>query len=110
MFYAGAVTWDGKNGRPAHRGPQCTCLEPADFAADTGKGPRGRSKAMPPNPEPDEGLLLPDTPLCGTVRAQAWHFVHPLVPVAVPVCFLAGHAGPWHLQGTVTASGPGLTD
>ena len=79
VFYADAVTWDGKNGRPARRGPAVHCLEPADFAADTGKGPRGRKKALPPNPEPDEELLLPDTPLYGTVRAQAWHGVHPLV-------------------------------
>jgi hypothetical protein len=79
VFYADAVTWDGKNGRPARRGPAVHCLEPADFAADTGKGPRGRTKALPPNPEPDEELLLPDTPLYGTVRAGAWHDVHPLV-------------------------------
>jgi hypothetical protein len=79
VFYADAVTGDGKNGRPARRGPAVHCLEPADFAADTGKGPRGRTKALPPNPEPDEELLLPDTPLYGTVRAGAWHHVHPLV-------------------------------
>src|SRR5712671_6882529 len=73
VFYADAVTWEGKNGRPARRGPAVHCLEPADFAADTGKGPRGRKKALSPNPEPGETLTLPDTPLYGTVRAEAWH-------------------------------------
>ena len=55
------------------------CLEPADFTADAGSGPRGRKKPLPPNPEPDEALVLPDTPLYGTVRAEAWHRVHPLI-------------------------------
>ena len=31
------------------------------------------------NPEPDESLVLPDTPLYGTVRVGAWHQVHPLI-------------------------------
>jgi hypothetical protein len=79
VFYADAVTWGGKNGRPARRGPAVHCLEPADFAADTGQGPKGRKKPLPPNPEPGEALILPDTPLYGTVRAEAWHGVHPLV-------------------------------
>ena len=79
VFYADAITWDGKNGRPARRGPAVHCLEPADFAADTGQGPKGRKKPLPPNPEPDEALTLPDTPLYGTVRAEAWHRVHPLI-------------------------------
>ncbi len=79
VFYADAVTWDGKNGRPARRGPAVHCLEPADFTADPGQGPRGRKKPLPPNPEPDQTLLLPDTPLYGTVRAGAWHDVHPQV-------------------------------
>jgi hypothetical protein len=79
VFYADAVTWDGKNGRPARRGPAVHCLEPADFAADTGQGPKGRKKPLPPNPEPGETLTLPDTPLYGTVRAEAWHCVHPLI-------------------------------
>ena len=78
-FYADAVTWDGKNGRPARRGPAVHCLEPADFAADTGQGPKGRKKPLPPNPEPDQALTLPGTPLYGTVRAEAWHGVHPLI-------------------------------
>ena len=56
------------------------CLEPADFAAAAaGSGPRGRKKPLPPNPEPDEELILPGTPLYGTVRARAWHGVHPLI-------------------------------
>jgi hypothetical protein len=79
VFYAEPVTWEGKDGRPARRGPAVHCLEPADFAADAGQGPRGRKKPLPPNPEPDEELTLPDTPLYGTVRAGAWHRVHPLI-------------------------------
>jgi hypothetical protein len=79
VFYAEPVTWEGKDGRPARRGPAVHCLEPADFAADAGQGPRGRKKPLPPNPEPDEELTLPDTPLYGTVRARAWHRVHPLI-------------------------------
>jgi len=31
------------------------------------------------DPEPDESLTLPDTPLYGTVRVGAWHQVHPLI-------------------------------
>ena len=79
VFYADPVTWEGRYGRPARRGPAVHCLEPADFTADTGNGPRGRKKPLPPNPEPDEELTLPDTPLYGTVRAEAWHRVHPLI-------------------------------
>src|SRR5262249_30399139 len=80
VFYAEPVTWEGKHGRPARRGPAVHCLEPADFAAAAaGNGPRGRKQPLPPNPEPDETLVLPDTPLYGTVRAQAWHGVHPLI-------------------------------
>ncbi|MGH3124990.1 MAG: transposase, partial [Streptosporangiaceae bacterium] len=80
VFYAQPVTWEGKNGRPPRRGAAVHCLEPADFAAAAGgSGPRGRKKPLPPNPEPDEELTLPDTPLYGTVRAGAWHDVHPLV-------------------------------
>src|SRR5260370_306533 len=78
VFYADTVTWAGKNGRPARRRPAVHCLEPAAFAAATGKGPRGRTKALPPNPEPDETLTLPDTPLYGTGRAQPSHVVPPL--------------------------------
>lgn len=80
VFYAEPVTWEGKNGRPPRRGAPVHCLEAADFAAaEAGGGPRGRKKPLPPNPEPDEELTLPGTPLYGTVRAEAWHRVHPLV-------------------------------
>ena len=78
VFYRGALTWPGKNGRPGHRGTAIHCPGPAGFAA-AGPGPRGRKKPLPPNPEPDETLLLPDTPRYGTVRAEAWHDVHPLI-------------------------------
>jgi hypothetical protein len=77
-FYTDAVAWPGKNGRPAHRGLEVHCLEQEDIdAAAAGQAPRGRKKPLPPNPEPDEALTLPDTPLYGTVRAEAWHDVHP---------------------------------
>ena len=80
VFYAEPVAWEGRHGRPARRGAAVHCLEPADFAAAAaGNGPRGRKKPLPPNPEPDETLILPDTPLYGTVRAEAWHGVHPLI-------------------------------
>ena len=80
VFYAEPVTWEGKNGRPPRCGTAVHCLEPADFAAAAaGSAPRGRKKPLPPNPEPDETLVLPDTPLYGTVRAQAWYHVHPLI-------------------------------
>jgi hypothetical protein len=80
VFYADPVTWDGRYGRPARRGAAVHCLEPEDFtAAAAGSRPRGRKKPLPPNPEPGETLVLPDTPLYGTVRAEAWHRVHPLV-------------------------------
>jgi DDE superfamily endonuclease len=80
VFYADPVTWEGRYGRPARRGAAVHCLEPADFAAAAaGSGPRARKKPLPPNPEPGETLTLPDTPLYGTVRAEAWHGVHPLI-------------------------------
>jgi len=79
VFYADPFTWQGRYGRPARRGPAVHCLEPADFTAGAGHGPRGRKKPLPPNPEPGETLTLPDTPLYGTVRAEAWHGVHPLI-------------------------------
>ena len=80
VFYAQPVTWEGKDGRPPRRGAAVHCLEPADFAAAAGgSAPRGRKKPLPPNPEPDQELTLPDTPLYGTVRAGAWHDVHPLI-------------------------------
>ena len=79
VFYADPFTWEGRYGRPARHGAAVHCLEPEDFRADAGTGPRGRKKPLPPNPEPDEALVLPDTPLYGTVRAEAWHGVHPLI-------------------------------
>jgi hypothetical protein len=80
VFYQDAITWPGKNGRPARRGPEVHCLEPEALAAAAeGRGSRGRKKPLPPAPEPDEALILPDTPLYGTVRAEAWHDVHPKV-------------------------------
>lgn len=80
VFYAEPVTWEGKYGRPPRRGAAVHCLEPAGFAAAAGgSGPRGRKKPLPPNPEPDETLTLPGTPLYGTVQAEAWHRVHPLI-------------------------------
>jgi hypothetical protein len=80
VFYAAPVTWEGKDGRPPRRGAAVHCLEPADFAAAAaGSAPRGRKKPLPPNPGPDEELVLPGTPLYGTVRAGAWHAVRPLI-------------------------------
>jgi len=80
VFYSAPVTWEGFIGRPRRRGAAVHCLEPADFAAAAdGTGPRGREKPLPPNPEPDEELTLPGTPLYGTVTAEAWHDVRPLV-------------------------------
>jgi hypothetical protein len=79
VFYADPVTWQGRYGRPARRGAAVHCLEPADFETAAGHGPRGRKNPPPPNPEPDEELTLPGTPLYGTVRAEAWHRVHPLI-------------------------------
>src|SRR6266568_3844859 len=80
VFYAAPVTWDGRYGRPARRGAAVHCLEPEDFtAAAAGSRPRGRKKPLPRTPEPGETLVLPDTPLYGTVRAEAWHHVHPLI-------------------------------
>jgi len=79
VFYADPVTWEGRYGRPARRGAAVHCLEPADFETAAGHGPRGRKKPLPPNPEPDETLVLPGTPLFGTVQAEAWHGVHPQI-------------------------------
>ena len=63
VLYADPVTWPGKKGRPGKHGMAVTC------AAEPGQA----------NPEPDESLELPDTPLYGTVRVGAWHQVHPLI-------------------------------
>jgi len=65
VFYADPVTWPGKNGRPGKHGTRVACHK----ADDPDQA----------NPEPDESLTLPGTPLYGTVRADAWHQVHPLI-------------------------------
>jgi hypothetical protein len=78
VFCRDQLTWPGKPGRPGGHGAEVHCLETADFAAaGTGKGPRGREKPLPPNPEPDEELALPDITGYGTIRAGAWHGLHP---------------------------------
>lgn len=78
VFCRDQLTWPGKPGRPGDHGAGIHCLETADFAAaGTGKGPRGREKPLPPNPEPDETLILPGTTGYGTIRAEAWHGLHP---------------------------------
>src|SRR6266568_3982782 len=63
VFYAGPVTWPGKNGRPGKHGTRVACRKADDPDQS--------------NPEPDESLTLPATPLYGTVRVDAWHQVHP---------------------------------
>jgi DDE superfamily endonuclease len=63
VFYGDPVTWPGKRGRPGKHGIPVTCHN------DPGQA----------NPEPDESLLLPGTPQYGTVRAGAWHQVHPVI-------------------------------
>jgi DDE superfamily endonuclease len=63
VLYYDPVTWPGKNGRPGKHGIAVTCHN------DPGQA----------NPEPDESLTLPGTPLYGTVRVDAWHQVHPLI-------------------------------
>jgi DDE superfamily endonuclease len=63
VMYGAPVTWPGRMGRPPRHGMPITCCNEPDAA----------------NPEPDESLLLPDTPRYGTVRAGAWRGVHPLI-------------------------------
>ena len=63
VFYADPVTWPGKRGRPGKHGMPVTC------AGDPGQA----------NPGPDESVILPGTPRYGTVRADAWRDVHPLI-------------------------------
>jgi hypothetical protein len=65
VFYADPITWPGKNGRPGKHGTRVACHKADDQDQS--------------NPEPDESLTLPDTPLYGTVRVGAWHGVHPLI-------------------------------
>ena len=64
LFYDPA-TWPGKTGRPGAHGARVACHKADDPDQS--------------NPEPDESLILPDTPLYGTVRADAWRGVHPQV-------------------------------
>jgi hypothetical protein len=64
-FFRDAVTWPGKNGRPGTHGTAVRCRK----ADDPDQA----------NPEPDESLTLPDTPLYGTVRVHAWRQVHPVI-------------------------------
>ena len=63
VFYADPATWPGKKGRPGKHGVPVTCHNDLRQA----------------NPESDESLTLPDTPLYGTVRVDAWRDVHPLI-------------------------------
>jgi DDE superfamily endonuclease len=63
VLYGDPVTWPGKRGRPCRHGTPVTCCN--DPAA--------------PGPEPEESLILPDTPHYGTVRVDAWRGVHPIV-------------------------------
>jgi hypothetical protein len=65
VFYASPVTWPGKTGRPGKHGTRVACHKADDPDQS--------------NPEPDESLTLPGTPLYGTVRVDAWHQVHPLI-------------------------------
>jgi hypothetical protein len=64
-FFYDAARWPGKNGRPGTHGAAVHCRK-----ADDGDQS---------SPEPDETLILPDTPLYGTVQADAWRGVHPLI-------------------------------
>jgi DDE superfamily endonuclease len=65
VCYYDPVTWPGKNGRPGKHGTAVTCHKADDPDQS--------------NPEPDESLTLPATPLYGTVHVDAWHQVHPLI-------------------------------
>jgi hypothetical protein len=65
VFYYDPVTWPGKQGRPGKCGMRVACHKADDPDQS--------------NPEPDESLILPATPLYGTVRVDAWHGVHPLI-------------------------------
>jgi hypothetical protein len=64
-FFCDAARWPGKNGRPGTHGAAVHCRKADDDDQS--------------NPEPDETLILPGTPLYGTVRVHAWRGVHPLV-------------------------------
>jgi len=84
VFYHDPVTWAGKKGRPGKHGMPVTCHNDGQLA----------------NPEPDESLILPDTPLYGTVRVDAWRQVHPLIH-GDRGYFAGWHGGLPVLRGTV---------
>jgi hypothetical protein len=65
VFYYDPATWPGKPGRPGKRGLRVACHKHDDPDQS--------------NPEPGESLVLPGTPLYGTVRIDAWRGVHPLI-------------------------------
>jgi hypothetical protein len=65
VFYYDPAAWPGKNGRPGKYGLAVHCHKADDLDQA--------------NPEPDESLVLPDTPLYGTVQVSAWRGVHPQV-------------------------------
>ena len=65
VFYYDAITWPGKQGRPGNRGTRVACHKADDPDQS--------------NPEPDESLALPATPLYGTVRVDTWRDVHPVI-------------------------------
>ncbi len=65
VFYYDPATWPGKQGRPGKRGMRVACHKHDDPDQS--------------NPEPGESLVLPGTPLYGTVRVDAWREVHPLI-------------------------------
>lgn len=65
VFYYDPASWPGKNGRPGKYGLPVRCHK-ADDADQS-------------DPEPDESLTLPGTPLYGTVQVDAWRGVHPQI-------------------------------
>jgi hypothetical protein len=65
VFFYDPATWPGKNGRPGKYGTRVACHK-ADDADQS-------------NPEPDESVTLPDTPLYGAVQVEAWRGVHPQI-------------------------------
>jgi hypothetical protein len=65
VFFCDAARWPGKNGRPGTHGAAVHCRKAGDGDQS--------------NPEPDETLILPGTPLYGTVRVDAWRGVHPVI-------------------------------
>ncbi len=65
VFYYDPARWPGKQGRPGKCGIRVACHQAGDPDQS--------------NPEPEESLVLPCTPLYGTVRVDAWRGVHPLI-------------------------------